>query len=309
MLCAAALLAAQQQRQESSAYTYDLNGHRVETTQREAVSSPDGTTVTQKMQSINGRQVPVESIEERVLEQDGSRKVVERIVRKYDQDGSPTPPEKARIEEETSADGVVTTRSSLYRADLSGNLQLAERTTQESRHSGNQTTADTVVERPGLDGSLAVAEKKTYTEKTGEAGTQSETLVYRADSAGGFYAASREIRESTKAGNTVRETAVVYQATTPGALQLIRQSDGTLTRRADGSEIRETNVFTPDAPGRAMGSEPQLREQQIVERKPGPDGTLVETVSIRRPSLADQNRLGGVEKLSETVCKGDCGRK
>jgi hypothetical protein len=307
MLCAALLLAAQQQRQESSTYTYDLNGHRVESSRLSTVSSPGETAVTETVQSINGRQVPLERIEERMIEQDGNRKVVERIVRRYDQNGNATQPEKIRIEEETSPDGVRTMRSSRYRPDLSGNLQLAERTTEESRSSGSEKTTNTVVERPGLDGAMAAAEKKTYSEKSAGTGTQSETVVYRTDAGGSFFAALREIRDSTKTGNTVHETAAVYQATLPGTMQLIRQLDGTSTRRADGSELRETNVFTPDAPGRAMQSEPQLREQEVVERKLGPNGTMVETVSIRRPSLSGPNRLGAAQKLSETVCTGACG--
>jgi hypothetical protein len=33
---------------------------------------------------------------------------------------------------------------------------------------------------------------------------------------------------------------------------------------------------------------------------------VVETVSVRRPSVSDPNRLGDLQKVSETLCQGKC---
>ena len=50
----------------------------------------------------------------------------------------------------------------------------------------------------------------------------------------------------------------------------------------------------------------RVKEQQVVQRRTNPDGSVVETLSVRRPSVSDPNRLGDLQKLSETVCKGKC---
>jgi hypothetical protein len=50
----------------------------------------------------------------------------------------------------------------------------------------------------------------------------------------------------------------------------------------------------------------KLQEQQIIERKPGSGQTLVETITVRRPSVSDPKTLGPARQLSETVCKGNC---
>ena len=33
---------------------------------------------------------------------------------------------------------------------------------------------------------------------------------------------------------------------------------------------------------------------------------MVETLSVRRPTVSDPNRLGALQQISETVCKGKC---
>ena len=54
-------------------------------------------------QSINGRTVPMEQVEERVLRNDASGKVTERIIRRYDPQGNALPPARETIEEEKAA--------------------------------------------------------------------------------------------------------------------------------------------------------------------------------------------------------------
>jgi len=50
----------------------------------------------------------------------------------------------------------------------------------------------------------------------------------------------------------------------------------------------------------------KLQEQQVIETAPGPNNTLVQTVSVRRPSISDPQTLGPARQLSQTVCQGDC---
>jgi hypothetical protein len=93
-----------------------------------------------------------------------------------------------------------------------------------------------------------------------------------------------------------------------GQLQLASQSESTSTKRPDGTEVIQTNLFAQTVVGRLQDSNAPMRvkEQQIVERRTNPDGSVVETLSVRRPSTSDPNRLGELQKLSETVCKGKC---
>ena len=82
--------------------------------------------------SYNPRGVPIQGAEERVLRDDSQGKVVERVIRKYDATGNPGLPIKVRIEEKKNADGSTTVQSSAYESDINGNLQLFERSRENS---------------------------------------------------------------------------------------------------------------------------------------------------------------------------------
>ncbi len=71
----------------------------------------------------------------------------------------------------------------------------------------------------------------------------------------------------------------------------------------DGTAISSTTTVD------SVKSPEQMKEQQLIERTKRPDGSVVETLSVRRPSISDPNRLGNLQKLSETVCKGKCDAK
>src|SRR4051812_21349987 len=99
--CASALTAtlfAQQASQIAAAWTIDSSGHRVEGPTYAAVESPAGSQRVETIRSINGRQVPLQATEDRVLRQDSQGKIVERTVRKYDANGNLGQPMKIRIE-------------------------------------------------------------------------------------------------------------------------------------------------------------------------------------------------------------------
>jgi hypothetical protein len=93
-----------------------------------------------------------------------------------------------------------------------------------------------------------------------------------------------------------------------GALQLRSQTVTTTIKQADGGETTQVNLYGPNAPGqvRQESASQQLQQQQIVTRKKAADGSIIETLSVRRPSVSDPNRLENPEKVSETVCTGKC---
>ena len=72
--------------------------------------------------------------------------------------------------------------------------------------------------------------------------------------------------------------------------------------------MTQTDLFAKTVAGNVQDSSGAMRvkEQELVQRRTNPDGSVVETFSVRRPSVSDPNRLGDLQKLSETVCKGKC---
>src|SRR5260370_33159325 len=120
-----AALLAQQGTQETSTWTLDASGRRVEGPGYTAIESLQGSQRQETAQSINGRMVPIQSAEDRVLRQDAQRKEVERIIRKYDATGNPGPPMKLRIEETRNSDGSPTIQSPTNDPHITRNLQLS----------------------------------------------------------------------------------------------------------------------------------------------------------------------------------------
>jgi hypothetical protein len=172
----------------------DLNGYR--TPGRSFDTSANGDR-TERFQSINGRQVPVEQVTERVVSEDANGKVTERIVRKFDPTGRPVSTERVRIEESKLSGGGSTLRETTYRSDVNGTLREAERKTVETRVSGSTTTASTVIDRPSVSGSLETVEKRSAVSE-GPADNQHTTeSVYRPAASGGFQETERIVKTAS----------------------------------------------------------------------------------------------------------------
>src|SRR5579863_2597966 len=151
MFCAALAMP----QSSTTTYMKDLNGNRVDV---QSFSSNDGEH-TELFQSINGRQVPLEQSVDRVVSQDASGKVTERIVKKFNQEGQLISTDRVMIEENKLPGGSSTVRETTYRSDVNGSFLEAERKTIETRVNGSTTTASTVIDRPTLNGSLETVEK------------------------------------------------------------------------------------------------------------------------------------------------------
>src|SRR5579862_4560445 len=131
MLCA-------QQGSVTSTTAINVNGDRVADGPTVLHSKSDGRSdTTEIVQSINGRSVPIERVEQRVLSEDSSGRVVERLIRRYDQTGSPTTPVKEIIAEQKRPDGSSTKQVSTFRGDINGGMQLVEKSITEARVSGS----------------------------------------------------------------------------------------------------------------------------------------------------------------------------
>ena len=302
LVLTAGLAAAQS---ANATYTKDLNGNRVEGKQ---VSTSANGDRTERYQSINGRQVPVEQVTERVVREDANGKVTERIVQKFDPSGRPASTERVMIEENKLPSGGSTVRETTYRNDVNGTSREAERKVTETRVSGSTTTASPTIDRPGMSGSFETMEKRSAV-TDGPADNQHTTeSVYSRNVSGGFQETVRAVKTASTQNNTTKETTATYEPGLNGQLQLDSQSESTSRKQPDGTEVIQRDVFAKTVAGNVQDSSGALRvkEQQVVERRTNPDGSVVETLNVRRPSVSDPNRLGDLQKVSETLCKGKC---
>jgi hypothetical protein len=293
----------------TNTYTTDINGNRV--TAATVVGSDQGNThqVTEVTQSINGRSIPLQQTATRVVSKDANGSVIETIVRKYDPNGQLTSTERVVTATQVRPNGS-SVHATTYRSDINGSMQEAERLTTDSETQGAVTTTQTVKERPSLSGSFTAVEKRMLVSEAGKDTTHEDETVYRRpDSSSDFAAAVREIKDVTHAGNVTTEKTAHYEpVATASEMRLIQQSQATTTRNPDGSESSQVNLYGSSWTGNVGDNQTALplREQDIIERQKGPGGSIVETLSVRRPTPADPNRLGALTRISETVCKGNC---
>jgi hypothetical protein len=299
------LIALGQSSTTTTARIPDLNGGYEPGSTYSTSKGPGGSSRVEYAPSINGTLAPRESVQEKVVREDGSGKVIERIVRRYDATGNPGPPEKTVIEERRAADGSTQTTSTVYRGDLNGNLQVYERTTSRAVTQGNATNTETTIERANIDGALKVAEKvsASLTRPAKDAEQQTITRM-RVDANGNFYEAVREVTDKqTQAQGQVVENRAQYVSGT-----LTEQSVARTVTSASGAKTVVVDVFAPQAPG--LSADPSgrlaLKEQQVITSEPGPGGKVTQTVVSKKPTVSDANRLGPGQVISQSVCSGDC---
>jgi hypothetical protein len=300
-------LAAAQETREQSSYTYDVNGNRVPATSVRQVTSNGRTTQTERLQTVNGRSVPVETIEENVISDSGGSKVTERLIRHFDQAGNPLSTDKVRIELRQTSTGSTST-ATVYRSDLNGRFEIAERSTTELTKSGDVLKSSTIIERPEGGGSLRAVEKQDAIETARPGGSAKDVVTWRKDPSGRYYEAARETTDVVRQGNRSTSTVTQYNSASSGKLDFVGQTVSELERNSDGSERRVVNVYRPMPNGRTVSAAEQqafLQEQQIFDRRKRSDGSTVEAFGVRRADVTD-GRLGEYQRVSEAVCKGNC---
>jgi hypothetical protein len=304
-----AALAAQSSSVTTSTAT-DINGNTVQNgPEIIQTKTPTGSETTVTRQSINGRMVPVEKVEVNILKDDASGRIVERIVRRFDPNGNPAPPEKETIEEQKSPNGSSTIQTSTYRGDINGNLQLAQKLITEVHKSEGQETAETVIQKPTINGSLDTVEKQSQVKVLDSSGGyRQDATTYRANPNGGFYEAVRTTTEHAVQGSEVTDHTAEYEVDSGGQLQLHSQTVSKAVTAPDGSKEVVVDIFGNNVPGvvNSGSSALKLQEQQVSHEKPGPNDTVTQTLSVRRPSMSDPNTLGPAQQLSQTVCQGAC---
>ena len=190
----------------TNSYATDINGNRVVAS---TVISNDGDH-KEVTQSINGRRVPLEQTDEKVLRQDANGKVTEKIVRKYDGNGQLASTEKVVTEEQKHGNSS-NVKTTTYRSDINGGMREAERKTEENETQGAVTKTQIVTEKPTINGSFQAVEKRNAVTETAADKTHADETVYRLNPNGDYSAAVRNITDTTKTGNQTVTKAVEYE--------------------------------------------------------------------------------------------------
>ena len=303
---ASAFLLSAQQSSVTSTTAVDINGRRVADGPAVVHSKSDGRSEsTEVLQSINGRMVPIQRVQERVLRDDSSGRVVERIIREFDQTGNPSAPAKEIIEEQKRPDGSSTRQVSSYRGDINGSMQLIEKSMTQTQTSASTENAETVVQRPTVNGSLETVEKQSVVKVKQPSGYTEDKTTYRRDGNGGFRAAVRETTEHTEQGQQSSDSTAEYELGSTGQLQLHSQKVTKTITAADGSKDQVVDLFGQNVPGTVDQGGLKLYEQQLIQKKQRPN-EVTETVSVRRPTVSDPKVLGSARQISETLCRGKC---
>ena len=292
-----------------SSTAVDVNGHRVSDAPQVSTTKSGNTSDTiETSQSVNGRTVPLQRIEERVLRDDASGKVLERTIRNYDMQGNPTTPVKETIEEQKRPDGSSTTIATTYRGDINGRMQLAEKSVTELHKSGSEERSEKVVQRPTINGSLDTVEKQDQVKVIQPNGYRQEATTYRRNGSGGFYTAVRTVTDHAQQGSDSSDNTVEYEANPAGTLAMHSQTVTKTVTAANGSKDSVVDIYSVNVPGTVGAPESalKLQERQVIQSQKGPNDTVTQTLSVRRPSVSDPNTLGPLQQLSQTVCTGDC---
>jgi hypothetical protein len=303
---ASAFLLSAQQSSVTSTTAVDINGRRVPDGPAVVHSKSDGRSeTTEVLQSVNGRMVPIQRVQERVLRDDSSGRVVERLIREFDQTGNPSAPAKEIIEEQKRPDGSSTKQVSTYRGDINGGMQLIEKSITQTQTSGSTENAETVLQRPTVNGSLETVEKQNVVKVKQASGYTEDKTTYRRDGNGGFRAAVRETTEHSEQGQQASDSTAEYELGATGQLQLHSQKVTKTITAADGSKDQVVDLFGQNVPGTVDPGGLKLYEQQLIQRKQGPN-EVTQTLSVRRPTVSDPKVLGSARQISETVCRGKC---
>jgi hypothetical protein len=295
-------IAAQEPGRRSATYSYDLNGNRVLDTH--SIASNSGSS--QWHNSINGQQIPLESVEEKVVSQGAGVKTIERLIRRQEPGGMAGATTKILIQESANPDGTTNRVSSIFEQDLNGSYSLRERQTTTASKTGEAIRAETRVERPDANGAFGMQELHVEVTTGNDKDRQRDLTVLRPDGNGAFTEAVRKIeRTRSEEGRSVT-TMEDYNTASTGKMELSVQTVSTTSKTGEG-EITVMDVYGAPASGRALGgglSGPQLRERQTIEKRRTSGGTR-EIFSVSRVEL-ESGRLGPEQRISETHCKGNC---
>jgi hypothetical protein len=187
---------------------------------------------------------------------------------------------------------------------------VLEKTEKQIRKTASGEETDTQVLRPTINGTNEVVERRTGVITKSGSDVTDDVTTFRRDDNGRLRPAWREVSQKTDANGKSVDNTTQYEVGLNGQLRAAGQTVTRVTKNPDGTEIKEVDLYTLQKPGLARPSDvqgqPLLLERYVHEVKPGSNNTVVETVSVQRPSLADPTRLAAPLKVTERTCSGKC---
>ncbi len=284
----------------------DLNGNRV--SDYSIATAPNGEA-TQVSESINGQLVPKEQSQTRVLSDSPDEKVTESIDRKYNQTGQLISTQRTITTERKTPGGGSSTNATVYSSDVNGNMLESEHRLTETHPTGpGATESEVTIARPSLNGAFQTVERRKTSKFEDKTQSHEEQTAYQRSNSGDLVETRRMVSNSQKLDDKTEEQVANYEVDYAGRMVLLNSEKNTTTVSKDGKQVVERSLYGPNALGvvRTDQDGQKIREQNIIVRTPGPDGSVKETVSARRPVLSDPTQLGPPIQISETVCTGKC---
>lgn len=252
----------------------------------------------------DGRRVllaaPSEKRERKVLEDGPDGRIIEESIERRDAQGHKMAPEKVRIIERKSPEGASIVETTTFRGDLNGKLSPAGRTVVTTRQQAGQTLTSTIVEQSGANGIFQAIEKIAAQTVAVDGKQRTNRSTYVLDENGRFIEAVRELIEKAPEGQATKEVVQEFRNAPTGKMELSGQKIRLDKSNPDGSSTSEITIYGVASQGRTADGPLHIREQQLLSSKPGPNSTLVESISIRRPDLADA-KLGAYQKVGEKI--------
>ena len=302
LLCAGLALAQSGGKSTTDLLVPDLNGNSV---QAAVYTAKDGDR-QELTQSINGRKVPLQQSETRVLSDGPNGRTTETVTRKYDATGQIVSTERTVVERKKLPNGAVI-HATTYRSDLNGQMAESERRTIETQSQGPNSTTNVTISRPSISGSFDVAEQRNLVTNA-DGKTVHETEVVQIPAANGqLMEAAREVRDQSTVNGITTSTEARYEPDFTGKMSLASQQVATIKKDSDGSLVTQVDLYAPAAYGiaRTENGSQQLKEQNVIVRREK-NGVVTETTMVSRPTMQDPNRLGPPVPVSELVCTGKC---
>jgi hypothetical protein len=263
-------------------------------------------SLAQRVKSINGREVPYLTENERVVSESAGLKVTERTRQRYDATGSPASQDSERVEERKLPDGTVETTTTVYTADINGRMNPAERRIVRMKKTGNQTRTVTTTQTTGSSGGFqTIVEEESVEQREGEHAGTVETTKKTLQAGSGLQVTSREqtVMRVDK-GVAITETQTFERSPATAELELSKRTVGKLTERPDGSssETVETYGFNAGSGVNLNATQMELQSVQTSQTSVSRDGTVNEKISYKERSAANPREFTA-ETLTQKVSK------
>jgi hypothetical protein len=258
-----------------------------------------GSSITYT-RNLNGQEVPVQQIDEVVVESTKTSRIVDRTTIRYDANGRPGQPETERTELRLDGDTERETRT-VTRRDTNGSAYIYEVAQSVTTKSGDDTITKTETQRATLNnGKLEPVQILEIRRSRPSPDTSTQTTItFERNVNKRFVETRRQVVEIRRAANgEMITTDSDYALRGNAGMVLVARK----VRRTNGGHT-DVDVYEPNVPGRTPTGDAQLVRQQSIDRTTS-GGQTVETTTVR--TADPDGRLGPPLPADRKVCQGEC---